>query len=279
MPSSLAIGRRPLAALGFAGLIGAGPARAAEKVVRVAMTAGDIPKTHGQPDQAFEGVRVAGLTLYDALTAWDYETGTRIAPALATEWAVDPADRTKWVFRLRPGVRFHDGSAFDAEAVVWNLRKVLDKEAPHFDASQVGFTLSRMPTLRAGRVIDPLTVELVTAEPDAFLPLNIANLFIASPAHWTAKLAAVPAEVADPAQRAIRAWEAFSLDPSGTGAFRLARLVPRQRLELVRNTAYWDQGRGPKLDRLVFLPVADTSARTAALRSGQLDWIDAAPPE
>ena len=279
MPPFPATGRRPLAALGLAGLIGARTAAAAEKVVRVAMTAGDIPKTHGQPDQAFEGVRVAGLTLYDALTAWDYETGTRIAPALATDWAVDPADRTKWVFRLRPGVRFHDGSALDAEAVVWNLRKVLDRAAPQFDASQVGVTLSRMPTLRGGRAVDPLTVELVTAEPDAFLPLNIANLFIASPAHWAAKLAAVPAEVADPAQRAARAWEAFALDPSGTGAFRLARLVPRQRLELVRNPGYWDRARVPKLDRLVFLPVPDTSARTAALLSGQVDWIEAPPPD
>ncbi len=58
---------------------------------------------------------------------------------------------------------------------------MLDKDAVHFDASQVGVTASRMPTLRSARKIDDLTVELTTSEPDAFLPLNLTNLFIASP--------------------------------------------------------------------------------------------------
>ena len=58
------------------------------------------------------------------------------------------ADKTKWIFKLRQGVKFHDGSAFNADAVVWNVEKVLEKEAPHFDADQVGVTASRMPTLR-----------------------------------------------------------------------------------------------------------------------------------
>src|SRR6187402_1494446 len=90
---------------------------AAEKVLRIGMTASDIPKTHGQPDQAFEGNRLTGLTLYDALTAWDYETGTRIMPMLATEWSVDAADKTKWLFKLRPNIAFKDGSPLNADAV------------------------------------------------------------------------------------------------------------------------------------------------------------------
>ncbi|MCK8783789.1 ABC transporter substrate-binding protein [Roseomonas sp. NAR14] len=283
MPMPRPFGRRRLGGLALGltagAATGAPPALAAEKVVRVGMTAGDIPRTHGQPDQAFEGVRVAALTLYDALTVWDYDTGTTLRPCLATDWRVDEADRTKWVFRLRPGIRFHDGAAFDAEAVVWNVRKVLDRDAPHFDPSQVGQTVSRMPTLRSARAIDALTVELATAEPDAFLPLNLSNLFFASPAHWQAKLAAVPATVTEPAQRAAQAWEAFARDPSGTGAWRLAVLVPRQRLELVRNPDYWDRDRVPKLDRLVFLPLIDHSARAAALLSGQVDWIEAPAPD
>jgi ABC-type transport system substrate-binding protein len=255
------------------------PATAQEKILRVGMTAGDIPRTHGQPDQAFEGNRTAGLTMYDALTAWDYETGTRIIPMLATEWAVDPADRTKWVFRLRPGVRFHDGSAFDAAAVVWNVRKVLDRTAPQFDASQVGVTVSRMPTLRSARALDPMTVEFTTAEPDSFLPINLVNLFFASPTHWAAKLAAVPADVTDPAQRSARAWAAFALDPSGTGHFRFARLVPRERLEMVRNPAYWDPARIPHIDRLVLVPLPEVNGRTAALQAGQVDWIESPSPD
>ena len=62
-----------------------------------------------------------------------------------------PDDKTKWVFKLRPGVKFHDGSDFNADAVVWNVEKVLKQDALHFDPSQVGVTASRMPNLRSAR--------------------------------------------------------------------------------------------------------------------------------
>ncbi len=172
-------------------------------------------------------------------------------------------------------MKFHDGSDFNADAVVWNVRKVLDKDAPHFAADQVGVTASRMPTLRSARKIDDLTVELTTSEPDSFLPINLSNLFMASPAHWAAKLAAVPASVADPAERAKQAWLAFAGDPSGTGPFKGVRLVPRERFEMVANKTYWDPKRTPKIDRVVLLPLPEANARTAALLSGQVDWIEA----
>ena len=105
-------------------------------------------------------------------------------PGLATEWAVDDTDKTKWTFKLRPGVTFHDGSPFNADAVVWNVDKVLKQDAPQFDPSQVGVTASRMPTLASARKIDDMTVELTTKEPDSFLPINLTNLFMASPAKW-----------------------------------------------------------------------------------------------
>lgn len=249
------------------------------KTLRVGMTASDIPKTHGQPDQAFEGNRLTGLTMYDALTAWDYKTGTKIMPVLATEWSVNPDDKTKWIFKLRSGITFKDGSPFKAEAVVWNVQKVLDKAAQQYDPSQVGWTVPRMPTLRSARKIDDSTVEFTTSEPDSFLPLNLANLFMASPSHWRAKLAAVPAEMTDPAQRAAKAWEEFAKDPSGTGAFTLARFVPRERLELVRNDNYWDRSRVPKIDRIVMIPLPDVNSRTAALLAGQVDYVEAPAPD
>lgn len=252
---------------------------AAEKTLRIGMTASDIPKTHGQPDQAFEGNRLTGLTLYDALTAWDYETGTRIMPMLATEWAVDATDKTKWLFKLRPGITFKDGSAFNADAVVWNVRKVLDKASPQFDPSQVGWTAPRMPTLRAARKVDDMTVEFTTSEPDSFLAINLVNLFMASPTHWQAKFDKVAAEITDPAQRAATAWRDFNADPSGTGAFHLAKLVPRERLELVRNDKYWDSKRVAKIDRLVMVPIPEVNARTAALLTGQVDLIEAPAPD
>jgi peptide/nickel transport system substrate-binding protein len=258
------------------------PAQAQEKTLRIAMTAADIPRTLGQPDQGFEGNRFTGIPMYDALTAWDLskaDAPSVLMPGLALSWSVNAQDRTKWTFRLRPGVRFHDGAPFNADAVVWNVRKVLDKDAPHFDASQVGVTASRMPTLRSARKIDDLTVELTTSEPDSFLPLNLTNLFMASPTHWEAKLKAVPASVTDAAERAKQAWAAFAADASGTGPFRMTRFVPRERLELAANKAYWDPRRTPKIDRVVLVPMPEANARTAALLSNQVDWIEAPAPD
>ncbi len=271
-----------LTMLAAAMAVAALPATAQEKVLRIGMTAADIPRTLGQPDQGFEGNRFTGIPLYDSLTQWDLskaDAPSVVIPGLATSWAVDANDKTKWIFKLRPGVKFHDGSDLTADSVVWNVQKVLDKDAPQFDASQVGVTASRMPTLRSARKIDDLTVELTTSEPDAFLPINLTNLFMASPKHWEAKLKAVPATVTDPAERSKQAWAAFAADASGSGPFKMARFVPRERLELVANKAYWDPKRLTKLDRVVMIPMPEANARTAALLSGQVDWIEAPAPD
>jgi ABC-type transport system substrate-binding protein len=260
---------------------GIGPAMA-QGTVRIAMTAADIPRTLGQPDQGFEGNRFTGLTMYDGLTMWDLSSAEKpsvVIPGLATEWAVDATDKKKWIFKLRSGVKFHDGSELDASAIVWNVQKVLDQNAAHYDASQVGVTATRMPTLRAARAIDKLTVELITSDPDAFLPINLTNLFIASPTHWGKLLAAVEAGVTDPKERAKRAWDAFARDASGTGPWKMTRFVPRERLELARFDGYWDKNRVPKLERMVLLPMPEANARTAALLSGQVDWIEAPAPD
>ena len=159
-------------------------AASAQSVVRIGMTAADIPKTVGQPDQGFEGNRFTGNTMYEGLTTWDLSSADKasvVIPGVATEWAVSPTDKTKWIFKLRPGVKFHDGSDFDADAVVWNVEKVLKQDAAHFDASQVGVTATRMPNLRSAKAIDKMTVELTTAAPDALLPINLTNLYMASP--------------------------------------------------------------------------------------------------
>ena len=73
----------------------------AEKVLRIGMTAGDIPRTLGQPDQGFEGNRFTGIPMYDGLTQWDLskqDGPSVLIPGLALSWDVDAADKTKWVF-------------------------------------------------------------------------------------------------------------------------------------------------------------------------------------
>jgi peptide/nickel transport system substrate-binding protein len=252
----------------------------AETALRIGMTAADIPRTLGQPDQGFEGNRFSGLTMYDALTLWDLSSADKasvVIPGLATEWKVDDADHKKWVFKLRPGVKFHDGSDFNADAVVWNVDKVLNKDAPQFDASQVGVTASRMPTLVSARKIDDLTVELVTKEPDSFLPINLTNLFMASPAKWQKLYDA--ASGADAKAKSAAAWEAFARDASGTGPWKMSSFTPRERLELVKNENYWDKARIPHVDKMVLLPMPEANARTAALLAGQIDWAEAPAPD
>ena len=219
----------------------ASPALAQEKVLRIAMTAADIPKTTGQPDQGFEGNRFTGIPMFDALTHFDLSSADKpsgLIPGLATEWKVTEADKTKWTFKLRPGVKFHDGSDLNADAIVWNVQKVLDKDAVHFAPDQIGVTVSRMPTLVSAKTIDDLTVEITTKEPDSFLPLNLTNLFIASPAHWQKKYDAL-ASVADKADRAKQAWAAFATDASGSGPFKMAKFSARERVEYTANKGYW----------------------------------------
>jgi peptide/nickel transport system substrate-binding protein len=269
-------GAAPLAA----GLLLALLSTASAQTVRIGMTAADIPKTVGQPDQGFEGNRFTGNTMYEGLTAWDLSSADKpsvVIPGLATEWAVSPTDQTKWIFKLRSGVKFHDGSDFDADAVVWNVEKVLKQDAPHFDASQVGVTASRMPNLRSAKAIDKMTVELTTASPDALLPINLTNLYMASPAQWKKLFDA--ASATDPKEKAKQAWDAFSRSASGTGPWKMDKFTPRERLEVVRFDGYWDKARVPKVERLVMLPMPEANARTAALLSGQVDWIEAPAPD
>lgn len=254
----------------------------AASTLSIAMTAADIPLTLGQPDQGYEGNRFTGITLYDALVLWDLSQGEKpsgLVPGLATEWHVDPQDHAKWIFKLRPGVKFHDGTAFNADAVVWNVDKVLNKQAPQYAPAQIGNTASRMPTLRSARKIDDLTVELTTSEPDSILPFNLTNLFIVSPSAWQKDADAVPASVTDPAERAKQAWAAFAFHAVGTGPFKMNKLVPRQQLMLDKNAGYWDARRVPKVDHVMLIPLPEANARTAALLSGQVDWIEAPAPD
>jgi ABC-type transport system substrate-binding protein len=76
----------------------------AQGILRIGMTAADIPQTTGQPGQGFEGFRFAGYTVYDALVNWDLSKADTIAdirPGLATEWSAVEGEPTKWIFKLR----------------------------------------------------------------------------------------------------------------------------------------------------------------------------------
>src|SRR5712691_4383876 len=92
--------------------------------LRVAITATDVPTTTGAPDNGYEGLRFLGYPVFEGLVLWNLSSADKLAgivPGLAERWGQDANDNTKWVFHLRKGVKFHDGSDFNADAVIWNL--------------------------------------------------------------------------------------------------------------------------------------------------------------
>ena len=120
------------------------------------MTAGDLPATTGNPDQGFEGYRFVGYNLYDSLVLWDLsgknaDKAADIKPGLATEWQVDEANPKRWIFKLRQGVKWHDGCDFTADDVVWNMAYSTDEKAPQFNPAQFAQARAYLGTYAASK--------------------------------------------------------------------------------------------------------------------------------
>jgi peptide/nickel transport system substrate-binding protein len=232
-----------------------------------AISMADIPLTTGQPDRGAGAYQFTGLTLYDPLVAWELNVAERpgkLIPGLATSWESDPADRRQWVFHLREGVPFHDGSLFDADAVVWNFDKVLNPQAAHFDNRQAAQVRPRLPSVASYRKLDAKTVQVTTKAPDALFPYQMLWFLVSSPAQYTA---------------VGGSWEKFAFAPSGTGPFKLQMLVPRARLDLVRNDAYWDKTRLARTEKLSLVCAPEDLGRTNALLNNQVDLIETPAPD
>ena len=239
----------------------------AESILRVASTTADIPLTTGQASQGGEGMRFVGYSLYDPLIRWDLsrsDVTARLAPGLALSWSPDPETRKTWTFKLRPDVKFHDGSAFDADAVVWNLDKLIKRDAVQYDPAQAAQGSQYVQNIESYHAVDPLTVEITTKTPDSIFPYMMASVLMSSPARF---------------KEVGQDWAKFATQPSGTGPWKMDKLVPRERIEMVRNPDYWDPARVPKTDRLVVYAMPDPNTRVASLLSGQVDWVEAPPPD
>ena len=249
-----------------AGLLAVTGGARAQGVLTVAMTAGDIPVTAGNPDQGFEGFRFVALSLYDALINWDLSSAdhpAEIKPGLATEWHVDPADKTRWLFTLRQGVKWHDGCAFTADDVVWNFGR-FDEKAPQWNPQQFALARAYLPNYAKVEKVDDKTVAITTKVPSSLFPYEMSFVLMTSKCR---------------AEALKYDWAAFANQPSGTGPYRFDRMVAHERLEFVPNKDYWDPKRVPKQDRLVLLPMPEASTRTAALLSGQVNFVEAPTPD
>jgi ABC-type transport system substrate-binding protein len=260
--------RRFRLALALAGsLLSLSPAWA-EETLRIAMTASDIPTTTGMPNNGFEGMRFLGYPIFEGLVLWDLTHADRLAslrPGLAESWEQAPDDKKTWIFHLRHGVKFHDGTDFNADAVIWNLDRYFKSDSPQFEAAATGITRSRVPLLASYKKIDDSTVALTTTKPASYFPSMVVYVLFTAQASF---------------EKAGHDWgRVATLPAAGTGPFRITQVVPRQSVGLARWDGYWDAGHKAKVDSVLLLPVPEANTRLAALRSGQVDWIEVPPPD
>jgi ABC-type transport system substrate-binding protein len=218
----------------------------AQTTLRVAMTAGDIPDVTGQPDQGFEGYRFVGYTLYDSLILWDLSKSNveaTLKPGLATKWYPDPANNKKWIFELRKDVKFHDGCPFNADNVVWNIERLTNDKAPQFNAKQYAAMRTRTVNIDKAEKVNDSTVAIFTKDTDSLFYIQMSFWMMVSKCQF----------------EKAGSNEKYATMPSGTGPYKFDKVVPRERLELVKNTDYWDKARIPKHDRLVLIPMPEAT--------------------
>ncbi len=196
--------------------------------------------------------RAATRAIHDTLLRVNAQG--RLAPGLAESWE-QPDDRT-FLLRLRPSLRFHDGTALDAAAVKFNIDRIRD---PRTTAAG-GIRAGEIGTLDTVEVVDARTVRLRLKSPfAAFLfPFTDVTGCIGSPA-------------------AFQKWGAdYGLHPAGAGPFKLAEYAKDSRTVLERNGDYWERPR-PYLDQVVLRPIPTDSTRLAELRAGGVQFAEALP--
>ncbi|WP_426958880.1 ABC transporter substrate-binding protein [Muricoccus radiodurans] len=190
------------------------------------------------------------MHIFDFLVQRD--AAARPQPGLAESWR--PVGDTVWEFKLRSGVKWHDGRDFTADDVAFTVER-----APNVPNSPGGFG-GFVRAITRTEVVDPLTIRFHTAAPHPLLPTELASVAVIS------RHAGQGASTEDynSGKAAI-----------GTGPYRLVSYRPGDRTELVRNDAYW--GGAEPWARVSYRFIANDSARTAALLAGDVDLIDQVP--
>jgi peptide/nickel transport system substrate-binding protein len=188
--------------------------------------------------------------IFDKLVQMDADS--RMIPGLATSWkAVDP---TTWEFKLRKGVRFHDGSELTAEDVAYSIDRVA--QIPNSPGPFVAYTKA----IVGKQIVDPYTIRFKTAAPHPLMPNDLSTIYIVS------KKVATGLSTED-----------FNTGKAtvGSGRFKFVRYVNGDRVELARNDAYW--GEKPPYEKVTFRIVKNEASRVAALLSGDVDAIEQPP--
>ena len=182
----------------------------------------------------------------------------RLEPALAVSW--EQREPKRWRFKLRPGVRFHDGSPMTADDVVFSIARAMGR------TSQRAFQLKGV--LRA-EAVDPLTVDLLLDAPDAVLPEKLQYISIMSRA-WSERHGVAEAQDYNARQETHTVRHA-----NGTGPYKLLRYESDTRTVLQRFDAWWgwDDRRNGNLAEVQFIVIKSDATRLAALASGEVDLV------
>jgi peptide/nickel transport system substrate-binding protein len=191
--------------------------------------------------------------IYDALVTIDADGNFK--PALAESWS-NP-DPLTWRFKLRQGVKFHNGEEFNAESVKFSFERALDPDfqAPYF---------SRISAIKAVEVVDEYTVDFKTENP---YPTMLFSLYEA----------AFPALIVPPKYLEEKGPDILATAPVGTGPYKFVEWLKDDRVVLEANPDYW--GGAPKIERVVFRPIKEVRTRIAELRSGGVNLAVDIPPE
>jgi peptide/nickel transport system substrate-binding protein len=199
------------------------------------------------------------IQVYESLV--DFDSDHTITPGLAVAWR--PIDTTTWEFELRQGVRFHDGTPFTAEDVVFSLRRALSPQSE--DAQE-------LQSIAAVEADGDHVVRVRTTGPNPILPDQLFTIGIMSKA-WTERHGAV--EVAPYADAEIAYVEDHA---NGTGPFVLQDYEPGARMVLVRNAHWWGLAKDAhNIDRVEFTAVTDPNQRMAALVAGEIEFLHDPP--
>ena len=195
--------------------------------------------------------------VYEPLLQYDKQM--KLVPALATSW--ENPEPTKWLFHLRRGVKFHDGTPFTADDVVFSFER-----AKHTTAS------FKLYTLESGtaRKVDDYTVEFTTAAPNPVETSTVANIFIMSRAWCEKNHAELPQDITK------REETYAALHADGTGPFVLDKREPGVKTTYRRNPDWWGSGEKRfegNVDTVEYNQVVNSATRMAALRSGELDFV------
>jgi peptide/nickel transport system substrate-binding protein len=188
--------------------------------------------------------------IYEPLIRRD--ANQKLVPALATSWKA--LDELTWEFKLRKGVRFHDGTAFTADDVIFTLKRI-----PNVPNSPSSFATFTKPIVDV-KVVDPHTLVFKTATPHVLLPSDIAAVYIVSKLHGEK----AATEDYNSGKAAI-----------GTGPYKFAEYVPNQRVVMKANYGYW--GGEEPWDKITFKILSNSAARVAALLSGDVQMIETVP--